>query len=633
MTALHEAAVQPDALLEEPAASAAPEPAETRVLPLREQVRWIAAHWRIYRGDLAPLLALTLANAVARMLTPLIVMHIVDAILEQAGREAILRQVALLLGLGAATFAIYATLQSMRARLNVRFDYSVRMRAFEHILRMGPAFFHRFRTGDLVTRLTDDVSDKMAWYMCSGIFRFVEAAAIIAAGAVMMLRLDPELTLYAAGPLPVLIALFVVTAHRLERRYSAVQASISRLNEALESCFSGIRVVKAFAAEESNRAAIEAAIEKQRHEEMRAVRWQMVIESLYGHVWQLAIVGVLLAGGAMTIRGEITLGTLVAFDAYVLMLVWPMFDVGQFFVRGRLSAVTVSRVAELESMPPEAADPGEGPVPGRRPDGPRVADEERPERGARGSRPALRFEGVRYRYPGARQDALSGITFTAEPGGLTAVAGEIGSGKSTLLALVPRLMDPAEGRVAVGEEDVRLADPRALRAAIGYVPQEPLLFSTTLEENVRFGRSWISEEDLREAVELACLAPDLAAWPDGLRTAVGTRGLRLSGGQKQRVAIARALAGRPSVLLLDDCTASLDAETETALWAGLARRAGGFTALVVTHRPATLERAGRILVLEGGRAVEQGTFGELNREGSLFHRLYVEWQLRGRLES
>jgi ABC-type multidrug transport system fused ATPase/permease subunit len=180
----------------------------------------------------------------------------------------------------------------------------------------------------------------------------------------------------------------------------------------------------------------------------------------------------------------------------------------------------------------------------------------------------------------------------------------------------------------IGDRDARDWDPVALRQAIGYAPQEALLLSGTLRENIRFGRAWISEEDLSLAVETSQLAGDLAIWPQGLETVIGARGIRLSGGQKQRVALARALAGRPQVLLLDDCTASLDAQTEEAVWNCLASAMPGCTTILVTHRPATLRLADQIVVLDGGHVREVGNFDELNRRQSLFHELYVQWKLR-----
>ena len=595
------------------------------VLSFRDRLRWALGHWSVYRGEVPLLLGLTLANAVVLVAYPFLLKRIIDGIQELLTPGFIWTQVGLLFSLGVLHFFIYAVMQYRRALLNLRFEFGIRLRAFEHVLRLGPLFFSRFRTGDTVTRLNDDVAEKISWFLCSGVFRVLEAAVLIVFGVAMMLLINSELTLYTATPLPLLVALFVVTGNRLHKRYDAVQKSISELNDSLESCFSGIRVIKAFGVEEGQKRMVEQTIDRQRRAEIQAVRWQTIIDSLYGNIWQLAIVAVLLAGGTMVIRGEVSLGDLIAFDTYVLLLVWPMFDIGQFFVRGKLCAVSLDRVAEIERFPPEVRI-RESPAPAARHIFSTAIEEE--ALAAALQTVAVRFENVSYTYPGSNTPAVRDVCFAAHPGTLTAVVGEVGAGKSTLMNLVPRVMDPTEGAVILGERDSRDWPADALRRHLGYVPQEPLLLSGTLEENIRFGRRGISDEELLAAVKIAQLEREIARWADGLQTIVGARGVRLSGGQKQRVSLARALCGRPSVLLLDDCTASLDAETETRLWQDLTRALPECTILLVTHRPSTLEQVDQILVLENGRLVETGSFAELEREGTRFHRLYVEWKLQ-----
>ena len=337
-------------------------------LTLKQQSLWIVGHWKPYRKEISHLLMLTVANAVVLMFYPYMMKRVIEGVEQSLSVQRLLQDVLVFFLISFVHFLIYWWMQTLRVQLNLAFEFAIRMRGFESLLRMGSAFFGTFRTGDLITRLNDDVNGKLSWYMCSGIFRVVEAIGIIVTGLFMMWWINPTLTLYTAGPLPVLVALFVLTGSQLHRKYAAVQKSISELNDSLESCFSGIRVIKAFAAEDNQQQLVNEAIERQRAAEIQAVRWQTLIDALYGNIWQLAIVGVLLAGGAMAIAQEVSLGDIVAFETYVMLLAYPMFDVGQFLVRGRLSAVSIDRINELEQFEPEVHDRQRSPVSARRPD-------------------------------------------------------------------------------------------------------------------------------------------------------------------------------------------------------------------------------------------------------------------------
>jgi len=606
------------------------EDATTPAPSLKRIAAWVTAHWRPYAVEVPILLTLTFVDAALVMLYPYLVKGVIDILGQelQPGQAmdrygAILVQVLLLLGVGLSDFWMYSTIQTMRVRANLRFQFGVRQRAFEYLTRLGPRFFGKFRTGDVVTRLLDDVNEKLSWFMCSGIFRVFEALSTIVCGIAVMWYLNPTLMLYTAGPLPLLVGLFVFTAQHLHKRYDRVQKSISDFNDSLESCFSGIRVVKSFTAEESQRKTIADSIAAQRRAELEAVRWQSLIDSLYGNVWQLAIVLVLWVGGHRVISGEITVGDLVAFEAYVLMLVVPMFDLGQFLVRGKLSAVSIGRLEEIENAEPDVREPNEPQPLARRPNDPQPGDD---PLGPTHASLSVAFADVSFRYTGAERDAVRNIRFSLPAGQTLALVGEVGSGKTSLLNLIPRLMEPTQGRILVGDRALTDWPLVELRQQLGYVSQEALLLSGTVRENLLFGRPWITDSELQQAIRVAQLEAEVARWPDGLETIVGSRGIRLSGGQKQRVALARALAGRPALLLLDDCTASLDAATEAEVWRGLREFLPECTTILVTHRPSTLQRVDQILVLDQGRLREAGSFAELQHVGTFFHELYLRWQ-------
>jgi ATP-binding cassette subfamily B protein len=322
------------------------------------------------------------------------------------------------------------------------------------------------------------------------------------------------------------------------------------------------------------------------------------------YIWQLGIVIVLLAGGYYVINGRLSIGEFIAFDSYVLLLIYPMFDAGNFLVRGLRATVSINRLIELEEHQP-------------------MIDPIQAEQGIRPDpKGRVRFDHVSFRFPGQDADILKDVTFEVEPGRRVSLVGRVGSGKSWAVRMIPRLVDPTEGSISIDGIDLRDYDIHSLRRCIGYVPQEPLLFSDTIENNIRFGRDDVDDETLDWAIEVSQLREEIDGFPKGLQTRIGVRGMAISGGQKQRLALARALVGGPKILILDDCTSALDARTEAALWDRLHEVMPQLTCFIISHRPATLELCDNILVLDNGHVIEEGSHAELTRLNGLYHRLY-----------
>jgi len=512
-----------------------------------------------------------------------------------------------LLGLTAAL--LYSYVQCYRAWMNQKLEWLFRQDAFNKVTLKGPDFFNRFRTGDLVTRMTDDVAEKLSWFACSGIFRFYEAVLMVIFSLAMMASINPMLTLWSAGPLPILVFIFFKSSSLLDRRYDLLQKKISGFNDVMEACLSGIRVVKAYVQEKSQKNKFESALQERRQAEIAAIRTGAVIDSLYGYIWQFVIIVILLIGGYGVMRANLTLGELVAFIYYVVYLVFPMFDIGQFLVKARQSAVSIDRLVELENVPPIVKDEGtltaDGNIKGH-----------------------LTFHEVDFSFPGSERKIIDNISLEVEPGRTIAIVGKIGAGKSWLVNMVPRLVDPTGGNIRLDGHDLRLFRLDDLRRSIGYVPQEPVLFSDTIRNNILFGRENIPAEVVAWAVEVSQLKDEIARFPLGMETPIGTRGMSISGGQKQRLALARALVGKPKILILDDCTSALDSRTEAALWDRLHEVMPGMTAILITHRPDTLERADRIYVLEEGKLVEFGTHHELIAAGGQYANIYRRYRLQ-----
>lgn len=595
------------------------------------KIKWLLGFYRDYPHVVAILLILTPVQAVFQVAGPRMIGFTIDYLKtaevtdfwmarlfvrwgEALGFSPTTAFALGFIAIGIVSFSMYAYFQSWRAWMNLRLEWLVRQHAFDSITTKGPDFFNRFRTGDLVTRMTNDIEEKLSWFACSGIFRLYEALIAIIFIVVMMYSIDPWLTLFTAGPLPLLIVIFFRSQSLLDKRYDRLQTTISKVNDAMEACFSGIRVVKAYVREEAQQTKFEAASRDRREAEIKSVKSTTIIDSLYNYIWQFGVVVVLFAGGYRVLYSGLSMGEMATFIYYVVWLVFPMFDVGQFLVKSRQSAVSIGRILELEEMPAMVSDKN-------------ALSVDAPKPVAVGSQMGLRYEEVSFTFSESSRSIVDNVSFEIAAGLTVALVGRVGSGKSWVANLIPRLVDPVSGRITLDGRDLRSYRLADLRAAVGYVPQEPVLFSDTIRNNILFGREDITEETLDWALSVSQFKSEIDAFPAGVETTIGTHGMSISGGQKQRLALARALVGKPRVLILDDCTSALDSHTETALWDRLHEVLPDVTAMLITHRPDTLQRVDNIFVLKEGRIVERGRHGELMALAGEYARIYRRFEL------
>ncbi len=616
----------------EAATPAAAEPPFVLEGGTRGKLRWIAEVWRPHRGALVFLFAFTLISSGVAIAYPLVFKLVLDQLSRatEAGTaggsatipQAVLRQVLMLLGAIAVARFIAGLYPGARGYMNIRFDYDVRLRAFASVLDKDHRFFRRFRTGDLVTRLLDDISEypKIAWFLCSGFFRALDSGSKILLCIGAMFLLDWRLSLLAALPLPFLLWSIYAVRQRITGAYDASQKAISETNDMLEATFSGIRIVKAFRAEEGQARALESLLGRRLVVQLRVQRlWALfnVLEVLASRAGQLIVLSV---GGAMVLRHELTLGTLYALFVYLDMLVQPMMDLPNLLVTSRQAFVSIDRVAEVMRFPsaPVEADAKE-----------ELARVE-----------SLAFHQVTAAYEEGRP-VLSSVSFEARRGETIALVGAVGAGKTSVLRVVAGLLRPASGVVTVNGRPLTSYAPSTYRAKLGYVPQESLLFSESISENVSLGRSPSPGDPApgdaaartKEVLELAQMTPELARMELGAETILGQKGTLVSGGQRQRVSIARALFARPELLLLDDCTASLDAANEDQLWHDLERFVPDAIILLVSHRLATIRRADRIVVLDRGRVLDVGRHDELADRCDAYRGFLTREEERERLSA
>jgi len=582
----------------------------------REHLAWLLAYWRPHRLFALLLLFMTLLSTAVAVAFPLVWGLVIDGLhaLPPGGRlgDADLGRYAAILGAIALGRFVAGLYPGLRALMNMTIEKAVRERVFSSILEKDHTFFGRFRTGDLVTRLTDDIADypRIAWFTCSGIFRFLDSISrvLFCVGA-MFLTCDAPLALLSLIPVPLMLWVFYLARRELGTTYERQQAAVSRTNDTLEAALAGIKIVKAFNGEAGQQRRLAAILDDRIGIQMRLARLVALVhqgDNIASRLGQVVVLGV---GGLRVMDGTLSLGTLFALHLYLDMLVQPMMDLPNLFVAARQAFVSVDRGEEVLRHPAvvRASSPPAPPLD-------RVA-----------------CERATFRYRPDATPALHDLSFEVPRGVVVAVVGAVASGKSTLLRMLAGLLPPGEGRCMYNGRALGEWAWASLRARIGYVPQESLLFSETIAGNVSFGRA-VGAAEVAECLDIAQMTIDLGAMAEGVETRLGRLGTLVSGGQRQRIAIARALAGRPDLLLLDDCTSSLDARNEERFWQRLAVARPGVTVFIVSHRLTTIRRAGLVLVLDQGRLVDRGTHGELAARCDAYREFLLAEERKSHLE-
>ena len=568
--------------------------------PYRRTFVRLLGFLRPYKLSMGISVVLAVASQAAALVIVYLTGNVVDVV-RHGHRHQLVPLVAAVLGVGAVRALTMMGRRLIAGRQALAVEMDMRTALYARLVRLSFSFYDRHQTGQLMSRATVDLQG-VRFFLGYGLIFFFQHIFTIVGVTIVMFVVSVKLSLVALAILPLLIAFAYRYSHIAHPLLRDVQQKMADVATVAEENIVGVHVVKAFAQEQAEQDKFETRSEAVFAQSVKANRQRAFYVPLMSFLPMFAQAAVLLVGGRMVVHGQLGLENFVRFSLYVTMLVMPLRQLGMWIGQAQRATASGERIFQVIDEPEDIAD---APAARDLPEGDGL----------------VRYEGVSFEYAPGRP-VLHEIDLEIAPGRTIALVGHTGSGKTTLASLLPRFYDVSAGRVTLDGADVRAVKLNSLRRAIGVIPQDPFLFSTTVRENIAFGTPHATDEEIERAARLAQAHEFVEALPEGYNTVIGERGITLSGGQRQRIAIARALVMDPRILILDDATASVDATTEARIRTGLTEAMRGRTTIIIAHRLSTIALADEVVVLEDGRIAARGTQDELLGISSVYREIY-----------
>jgi ATP-binding cassette subfamily B multidrug efflux pump len=569
-------------------------------------IKWFIPYWRKHKLRLFVIVFLGLCVSFLSALSPYYIKKIINGFEKNLSRDYLIRNVWIIFSISIIHYILNIVATVERAYMNYRIEYEVRKKLFSHILSLDEYIFTKYSQGDILTRLVDDISEKIAWFSCSGVFRFIQAVFTIIAVLSFMFYTNFKLAVVSILPLPLL--LYITTHFRsiISKKFDLLQKSISEIYNFLEISLSGIRVIKANSKEKNFVKKFDEFNLIQMEKAIDAEKKQVLMRYLFFATGTLSVMMVYFFGGISAIsRGDITIGDIVSFQVYTFMLIFPVSDVSQFFVSGQRAKTSIKRIDEIFNFKPSLILPN------------------KPLKLSNSiEKIVLKDLSLKIN----ENYVLKKINLEIERGKKIAVVGKIGSSKTILLKTISRLIEFSDGVFTVNSIDVRKIDLNEYYSKIVYISQEPYIISDTIFNNITLYKSY-EKSEISKVIEICQLEKDISAMPKGLDTIIGNKGMSISGGQRQRISLARSLLKRPEIIIMDDSTNQMDLNTEKNFWDLFFKEFKDITLIYVTHRIRSIEKSDFVVVMDRGEIVEMGRHVDLIDRNELYVKIYHQFRM------